>query len=395
MPGAVSVAGTLCFSCRVDGRRARRSGGAGLFFSPCSSHRGFVMKKLMMSLMVLSILALCLGASEAARPPDVKQVSKNCKWGCVHVWHVDINDESAHTRLPWVRFRGEDGRFHRAHRFYLKTRDVSLRVMAVSPSSYLGWGCGRAILGKTCSRIRGLPDHRKIFVQMLYGDKPYAARYDFRFVDVRGRAKKFKDVDMGSWGTRNRRPPTLQYHGSGKYSTLKAVKAVRAEKVDDCGSDRCFLWRSVNEDRFKKDWDALDALFEKYPVRRIGRYPYHRLLIENQGRLRLNVMQVSPSSYAGRGDAHRIRLAKNKMIFMEMIHKAYARKAYEKKTMVYDFRFVEKGGRKNTFREVVLDPDSKFQRIVYRGGRKPRLKVIQIYITRVWMSKAETTYTAR
>ncbi len=189
------------------------------------------MRKLIVSFTVLCVLVLCLDASEAARdrrgrprPPDVKQVSKNCNWGCVHVWYVDINDESAHTRFPWVRFRGKDGRFHRAHRFYLKTRDVSLRVMAVAPSSYLGWGCGRAILGKTCNRIRGLPAHRKIFVQMLYGDEPDAARYDFRFVDVRGRAKKFKDVDMGSWGTRNRRPPTLQYHGSGDYSTLGRIR---------------------------------------------------------------------------------------------------------------------------------------------------------------------------
>ena len=353
------------------------------------------MWKLIVSFMVLCVLALCLGASEAARSPDVKQVSKNCKWGCVHVWYVDINDESAHTRLPWVRFRGEDGRFHRAHRFYLKTRDVSLRVMAVSPSSYLGWGCDWWAKGKTCNRIRGLPDHRKIFVQMLYGDEPHAARYDFRFVDVRDKAKKFKDVDMGSWGTRNRRPPTLQYHGSGKYSVLGAVKVARVKTVDDCGSDRCFHWRSVNKDNFKKNLDALDSLYEKYPERRIGRYPYHRLLIENQGRLRLDVMQVSPSSYAGRGDAHQIRLAKNKMIFMEMIHKAYARKAYGKKNMVYDFGFVEKGGKKNTFREVVLDPDSKFQRIVYQGGKKPRLKVIQVYFTRTRIPIAETTYTAR
>ena len=180
------------------------------------------MKKLMISFMVLCVLVLCLDASEAARPANVKQVSKNCNWGCVHVWYVDINDERAHTRLPWKRFRGKDGRFHRAHN--LKTRDVSLREMAVSPSSYLGWGCDLAIKRKTCNRIRGLPDHRKIFVQMLYGDEPDAAKYDFRFEDVRGRVKKFKDVDMGSWGTRNRRPPMLQYHGSGKSSTLGRIR---------------------------------------------------------------------------------------------------------------------------------------------------------------------------
>ena len=191
------------------------------------------MKKLVMSFTVLCVLVLWLGDSEARSRKrghlgDYAQTSTDCDWGCFH-WEYVVFDSKRDARETHEKYKRRYFEGRRYYRLYIEYRGPgsTLEVMAVSPSSYTGWGCGLSIFGRTCNRIHKLTRVNKgkkrqlILMEMIYGDRTEPT-HDFRFIEEGGNTKKFKRVVLDNDSEYQR----IIYRG-GRKPKLKVIKVYK------------------------------------------------------------------------------------------------------------------------------------------------------------------------
>ena len=163
---------------------------------------------------------------------DYAQTSTDCNWGCFHWEYVVFDDWPSGKRFALEaheKYKRRDFEGRRYYRLYIEYRGPgsALEVMAVSPSSYTGWGCDLSIFGRTCNRIHKLTradrgERRQlILMEMIYGDSREAT-HDFRFIEVGGNAKKFKEVVLGNHSEYHR----IIYRG-GRRPNLKVIKVYK------------------------------------------------------------------------------------------------------------------------------------------------------------------------
>lgn len=196
------------------------------------------MKKLVMSFVVLCVFVLWLGDSEARSRKrgnlgDYAQTSTDCDWGCFHWEYIVFEDRRPSKRFALETHEEYKRRYfkgrRRYYRLYIEYRGPgsALEVMAVSPSSYTGWGCDLSILGRTCNRIHKLTRVNKgnkrqlILMEMIYGDRTEST-HDFRFIEEGGDAKKFKKVALDNDSEYQR----IIFRG-GRNSNLKVIKVYK------------------------------------------------------------------------------------------------------------------------------------------------------------------------
>ncbi len=195
------------------------------------------MKKLVMSFVVLCVLVLWLGDSEARSRKrgnlgDYAQTSTDCDWGCFHWEYVVFGDRPSGKHFALETHEEYKRRYFKGRRYYrlyieYRGPGSTLEVMAVSPSSYTGWGCDLSILGKTCNRIHKLTRVNKgnkrqlILMEMIYGDRTEST-HDFRFIEEGRDAKKFKRVALDNDSEYQR----IIYRG-GRKPNLKVIKVYK------------------------------------------------------------------------------------------------------------------------------------------------------------------------